>query len=108
MSAIIVFIILGTIGQLFVCGFSLWYIISLICRIIFALRCMGIIFKTIPIFVGECVALATMIVWDFVIHKGSIPWLNILFTLLFTLFVVGLEWLDGVFYVYEVLDEDEL
>lgn len=108
MSAIIVLILLDTIGELIFCKFSLWFIISAICRVLFCLRCFGIIFKTKPIFVGEAIALGCMIVWYLVARKDAIPWLNILLTLLFTGIAVGLEWLDGLLYVYEVLDEDEL
>ena len=108
MSGIIVFIILATIGQTVVCGFSLWMFIGLICRLLFTLRGIGVIFKTKPIFVGEGVALATMLLWYLLFHKDAVPWLTILFNTLFVLFIVFLEWLDGMLYVYEVIDEDEL
>ena len=108
MSVIIVFIILATIGQVVVCGFSLWFVIGLICRLLFGLRGIGVIFKTRPIFVGECVALATMLLWYLLFHKDAVPWLTVLFNFLFVGFTIFLEWLDGILYVYEVIDEDEL
>ena len=107
MSVIMFFVIASTVGQLLTCGFSLWWIVSLICRMIFILRSFGIIFKTKPLFVGEGFSLGMMLLWYFLFRKESIPWLTILLTVLFTGLVVFLEWLDGILYVYEVIDEED-
>lgn len=107
MSAIIVLIILTTLCQLWFCGFSLWFFIGVICRVIFSLRCFGIIVKTRPILIGEAVAASFMLIWYFLFHKDAIPWITLLLNIVFAAMIAFFEWLDGMLYVYEIVDEDD-
>ncbi len=107
MSVIIALVIIDTIIQLIVCHFSLWWIISLICRVVFCLRVIGATFKIKSLAIGEGVAFAMMLVFHAVFSKDNMPWLRIGLYLLMSLIALGLEALDNIMYVYDVEDYDE-
>lgn len=107
MSVIIVLVIIDTIIQLLVCHLSLWWFISLICRIAFCMRIIGATFKIKSMAIGEGVAFALMVLFYAVFKKGSIPWVTIGLYLLMSLIALGLEALDNFMYVYDVEDYED-
>ncbi len=109
MNAIIVLMLLDTIAQLYFCHFSLWWLLSLLCRLVFCLRILGVTVKVKKLAVAEALVCGAMLLFDSLFHKGGIPWLHILIYLVFSLVSVGLQYLDDLLYVYVVedLDEDE-
>lgn len=107
MNAIIVFLIIDTVAQLFFCRFSLWWLIALICRILFGLRIIGVTIKVKKLAIAEGVVFCTMFLFKSLFHRGGMQWLRILVYLLFTLIAVGLEYLDDLLYVYVIEDLEE-
>lgn len=108
MTLIVMAIIALTVIQLIVCHFSLWWLIALICRLLFCLRIVGATFKVKNLAIGEAVALACKFVWAVLLsHDSAFPWLSILLFALFSIIVVVVEFIDSVFYVYTVVDEDD-
>lgn len=107
MSVIIALVIIATILQVIFCHFSLWWIIALICRIAFSMRVIGALFKLKSLMIGEGVAVALMLVYNAVMHKGEMPWARMGIFILITLIVAGLEALDTYMYVYDIEDYEE-
>lgn len=107
MSVIIVLIIIDTIAQFFVCGFSFWWIMCLISRLLFCCRAIGAIFKVKTLCKIEVVAIG--INWLFhVVFKGDgFPWMKFLLFILFVIIAVFLMFLDEWLYVYDVEDVDD-
>lgn len=106
MNVIIFSILVVTVLQLIICHFSLWWLIVLICRLLFMCRIIGATFKVKNLAIGEGVAIAAMLIFDMLFSKGM-PWLRILFFILFSLISVGLMFLDDILYVYTIEDVDE-
>lgn len=107
MNAIIVLLIIDTIAQLLVCKFSLWWIISLVCRLLFCCRIVGATFKVKSLSIGEVVAFASMLLFNMLFAKSGMPWLRIGFNLLFSGIAIVLMYLDDILYVYVIEDEEE-
>lgn len=107
MSAIIILVIIATLAQVILCHFSLWWIIAVICRVAFCMRVIGALFKVRSLAIGEGVAVALMVVYNMVVHKGALPWGRMGIFLLISLIVLGLELLDTYMYVYDVEDYEE-
>ena len=107
MNLIIILLTLLTIVQLIVCHFSLWWIIVLICRCLFAMRIVGATFKVKKLVIGEGVAFASMLVWNMLFAKGHLPWARIGLFLLFTAISAVLMFIDDIFYVYVIEDDDD-
>ena len=106
MNTIILLLIVDTLVQLLTCHFSLWWLICLICRVLFFTRLIG---ATIPIkklAIGEGVAFGSMLLFNILFHGSNIPWLHILLFALFTLIALGLEYLDTRLYLYIIEDLD--
>lgn len=106
MNFILFGIILTSIIQLFVCHFSLWWIIAIIGRIMFSLRIVGATVKIKTCLILEGAALASMFLFNSLFSKGNIPWFRLGMFLLFGVVVSILEYLDSLLYVY-VIAEDE-
>lgn len=107
MNVIIALIIIITILQLILCHFNLWWIIALICRILFCCRILGATFKVKNIAIGEGVAFASMLLFNMLFAGENFPWLRILLFALHSLICVGLMYLDSILYVYVVDDDDD-
>lgn len=108
MNIIIFLLILTSVGQVFVCHVSLWIIVSILCRLLFALRIMGVTFKVRNLMIGEGAALACMVVFNMLFSGGNFPWLRLLFMIIFDAIAGGLEILDEILYVYLTVPvEDE-
>lgn len=107
MNAIIILLIIDTIIQLIVCHFSLWWLIALICRLLFCCRIIGATFKVKKLAIGECVAVGLMLVFDMMFSGDGMPWVRIGLYLLFTLIAIVLMYLDDILYVYVIEDEEE-
>ena len=107
MNAIIILILVVTVLQLVVCKFSLWWLIAFICRMLFTLRIVGATFKVKTLAIGEAIAFASMLLWNMLFHKGNVPWGHLgLFALLSGL-VCFLMFIDELFYVYIIEDDDD-
>ena len=107
MSAIIVLLIIVTILQVVICHFSLWWLIALICRVLFSTRIIGVTFKVKKLAITEGVVFGVMLIFNMLFSKDSMPWLNIFLYLIFSLVAIGLEYLDDILYVYVIEDEEE-
>ena len=105
MNAIIVILIIDTIIQLLACKFSLWWLISLICRLLFCCRIVGATFKVKSLSIGEIVAFCSMFLFNMLFAKNGMPWLRILLNLLFSGIAIILMYLDDLLYVYVIEDE---
>lgn len=107
MSAIIFLLILTTIAQTFFCHFSLWIIIIIIDRLLFACRIVGATFKVKSLAIAECVAFGAMVLFNMMFSGDDFPWLRVLLFLLFSAISILLMFIDDVFYVYVIEDDDE-
>ena len=107
MDAIMLFLVIDTIVQLLACHFSLWWLVCLICRLLFFMRLIG---ATIPIkklAIGEGVAFGGMLLWNILFHGGNMPWVKLLLFALLSLIALGLEYLDTRLYLYVIEDLDD-
>lgn len=107
MNVIIALIIVSTIIELLVCKLSLWWIIALVARGLFCLRIVGATFKVKALSITEVAALAGLILFEMIFHKGEIHWWRILFFVLFTVFNCLMMWLDDLLYVYVIEDDED-
>ena len=108
MSVIVFFILVFTILQLVLGHFSLWWIIVVLGRFIFAARNFGVIVKVKSTLIPEVISSAGMVIWNILFAKNNFPWARIGWCLLFGLLCAGLECLDGLLYIYNIEDlEDE-
>lgn len=109
MNAIIFFLLIDTIAQLLLCRFSLWWLVSLICRLLFCARIIGVLLKVKKLVIAEAFNFGAMFLYNALFHKNSMPWMSILAYLLMSLIAVGLEYLDDLLYVYTIEDvEDDI
>ncbi len=108
MNIIIFFILVFTVIQLIVCHFSLWWLIGLVCRILFSARIIGATFKQQPLTIAEGIGIAAMFLFHIMFKGDAIPWGRDLLFVLFSLLCIGLEYLDSLLYVYTVEDEDDI
>lgn len=107
MSVIIVLIILDTILQLILCKFSLWWIICLICRLLFCCRAIGATFKVAKLCKGEIAAIALMLLFHIVFKGSGFPWLRFILFVLFSGTACLLMFLDEWLYVYVIEDVEQ-
>ena len=107
MNIIIALICIDTIVQLFVCHFSLWWIIAFVCRLLFCCRIIGATFKVKNLAIGECVAFAAMLIFNMLFHNEGLPWVRLLLFALFSALSIGLMFLDDALYVYIVKDVED-
>lgn len=107
MNIIIFSVILSTIAQVYFCGFSLWWVICLITRIMFCTRIMGITIKAKKLSIAEGTAVGCKFLWDILFNAKAFPWQNLLLMIVFVAVTIGLEFLDEMLYVYVVEDWNE-
>lgn len=107
MNIIIVLLIIDTVLQLIFCKFSLWWLISLICRLLFCCRIIGATLKVKSLSIGEIVAFSSMFLFNMLFSKDGMPWGRIGLNLLFSLVAMLLMYLDDLMYVYVIEDEEE-
>lgn len=103
------FIILGivTIIELFVCHFHLWWILALIARLLFSLRCIGATFKVKRLIIVEGVACACMLLWNMLFAKSHMPWLRILLFVAAAIICCITMVIDDMYYAYDVRDVED-
>lgn len=108
MSVIIFFILLTTIAQIFFNGFSLWWLVALIIRALFACRSIGVTFKVKKLAIAEGVVLACMMLFN-LFFKGDnpYPWVPTLIAIIAAIICIALEYLDDMLYVYVIEDDDD-
>lgn len=109
MSLILVFgtIALVTIIELFVCHFTLWWVIALAARLMFSLRLVGATIKIKTLAIMEAIALGSMLVWNMIFAKDSLPWFRIIMFALFGLICVGIMFIDDMTEIYTSVDEED-
>lgn len=107
MSAIIVLLILDTVLQLIICKFSLWWLVCVICRLLFCCRIIGATFPVKKLAITEAVVFGCMLLFNMLFSGDGMPWLRVFLYLLFSAFAVVLEFLDDILYVYVIEDEEE-
>lgn len=105
MNAIIGILIIDTVIQLIVCKFSLWWLISLVCRLLFCCRILGATIKVKKLSIGEIVSFGSMFLFNMLFAKDGMPWLRIGLHLLFSCIAIVLMYLDDLLYVYVIEDE---
>lgn len=103
------FILLGlcSVIEVFVCHFTLWWVLAIIARLLFSLRIVGATFKVKRLAITEGIAVACMIVWNMIFAKGHIPWLRIGIFLLFAIVSCVIMIVDDFYFVHVTLDEEE-
>lgn len=106
MNWIVGILIADTVLQLFVCHISLWWLIALVARVLFCLRIVGATFKVKNLAIIEIVAFASMLLFNMLFNKGSMPWLRLLLFAFFSGVSCLLMFLDDILYVY-VIEDDE-
>lgn len=99
-------LLLVTVGQTVVCGFSLPLLISYLGRLVFLLRCFGSIVPY-KVSAGFEAAHLFFMFLGVVFSKSSVDWLNVIFTLLFCAIVCALYVVDDQFYLYIVGDDED-
>lgn len=109
MSLILVFgtIALVTVIELFVCHFTLWWVIALVARVMFTLRLVGAIFKIKTLAIIEAIALGCMFIWNMLFAKDEFPWFRLIMFALFGLICVGIMFIDDLTEVYTSVDEED-
>lgn len=107
MTAIIAFILIDTVIQLFVCKFSLWFLLSVIARLLFSCRAIGATFKVKTLAIVEIVAIACMWLWHIVFKGDGFPWLKFGLFILFNAISCFLMYVDEIFYVYVIEDVED-
>lgn len=105
---VIIGVILGsTVLQLFVCKFSLWWIISVIARVLFSLRIIGATFQVKKLCIVEGVAVACAVLFNMIFKSDNVPWIRLLILAAFSLLNAFLMFLDDILYVYVIEDDEE-
>lgn len=107
MNAIIIAIIVFTILQVVVCKFSLWWLIALVCRLLFACRIVGATIKVKNLCIGEAVAFGAMFIFNMMFSGDSFPWLKLFLFLLMSAICCFLMFLDDILYVYVIEDDED-
>lgn len=107
MNVFIILISIATLLELFICKFSLWWIIALIARGLFCLRVVGATFNVKKLCITEGVAVACMFLFNMLFSKDAMPWLRILAFALFAIFNCVMMFLDDILYVYVIEDDDD-
>lgn len=88
-----------SILQLLICGFSLSFLISVVARILFLAKLLGMRIKLSVTTVMELASVFVLLLIP-VIFKSRISWLSVVVTLLIALVSITLAWYDDHFYVY--------
>lgn len=103
------FIVIGvvTVIELFVCHFTLWWILALAARFLFFLRLVGATFKIKRLMITEGVACACMLVWNMLFSKNNMPWLRILLFFGFALICCITMAIDDMVATYVTRDAED-
>lgn len=102
---IIMFLVIALTGvQLWVCHFSLWWLICFVSRLLFCVRIIGVLFDVKKLTTAEGVSLGCMLIWNMMFSGSNFPWLRLLLQLIISASVIGLMFLDHCLYVYVVED----
>ena len=107
MNAIIVLLIIDTVAQLLVCHVSLWWLICLVCRLLFGARIIGATLKVKKLAIAEGVAFGSMLLFNMLFAGDGMPWVRLIAFAIFSLIAIGLEYLDDILYVYIIEDDDD-
>ena len=107
MLILIILMLLITVIQLFVCHFSLWWLIVVVDRLLFSLRIVGATFKVRTLNICEGVAFCAMLIFNMIFSKEGLPWLRLGVFLLLSAISCAIMIFDDMFYVYTVEDDDE-
>lgn len=107
MSVIIVLIIICTVLQLVVCHFTFWWILCCLARLLFSMRMIGATFKVRKLAILEGVSLGVMFLFYILFKGDNVPWLRVLFNILFSVICIGLMFIDDMLYVYTIEDVEE-
>ena len=106
MTWIIICLWIMCLLQLIFCNFSLWWLISLVCNLLFTCRIVGATFKVKNLAIADGVAVGAMLIFNMMFSGEAFPWKRFLLFTLFTLISVGVMFIDEIFYVYVIEDED--
>ncbi len=107
MKLIIATIMTVTGLQLLVCHFSLWWLLSLVARVLFTLRRIGAVIPIRRLIITECVGLALMFLFYVLFRKGDLPVMRMLLNTLFCVISFGIMIYDDVTYVYDTVDVED-
>ena len=107
MSVIIALIWIVTALQLLSAKFSLWFLLCVLARTLFSLRCVGATFKYKTLCLIEGVSLLCFMVWNFMFKGNASRWYHWLFALICGAVCLGLMLLDEILYVYITEDCEE-
>ena len=108
MYATLLVITIVTLIELIITKFSLWFIIALIARLMFAARFVGAMFKQKHMCTLEGVAIACNLVWNMVMNKGHVNWVRILIFVICAALCIITELYDNSKYVYTTEDDEEV
>lgn len=105
MGLTFVSVIVITILQTVLCGFSFWVFVDYIPVILFCLRCIGATFKIKTLCILEALPLGLWIIWDFMFGGFEYDWTHLI------IFAVA-NLLVGVIFIYEdmfymIVEKDE-
>jgi len=107
MNAIIVLLIIDTVLQILVCKFSLWWLLSVLCRLLFCCRIIGATFAVKKLAIGEAVIFCSMLLFNVLFSGDGMPWLKLFSYLAFSGIAIILEYLDDILYVYVIEDDND-
>lgn len=107
MTGIIITLTILTVGQLIVCGFSLWWLLAFIARLLFSMRAIGAIVKAKYTFILEGVAVVIMLLWKAMYHSKGWGIKEILVTIVAAVICCVIVAVDNILYVYVVEDEED-
>lgn len=105
MNLVFISVIVLSVLQWFVCGFSWALLLSYIGRLIFLSRLIGAVVP-VKVSMGMEVAHLFFVFIGIIFSKGGNDWINIGLTVLFSALCCLLYFIDNAYYVYVVEDDD--
>ena len=97
-----------TVIQIITCGFSFWLFLSLIGRLMFMARAIGIILKSKHSAIMEGVGVGTLMLWESLFSKDHMNWKAIIIYLVIGALIAGIEVLDDILFIYTTEDDHSL
>ncbi len=107
MKIILLLMTIVTGVQLYFCHLSLWFLMSLIARLLFAARRVGAIIPVKRLVITEGVGLAFMLLFYILFKKGAFPVMRAVINVVCCLAACGIMVYDDVTYVYDTVDVEE-
>lgn len=107
MGGIFLALAVVTLLQLIICKFSLWWIICLVCRLLFCCRIFGATIKIKKLAIGELVAIGSMFFFNLLFASEGFPWLRFVLFIVFCGVALVLEYIDDLLNVYVIEDEED-